>query len=148
MDVSPTPAEELLFIQREQFLDARAKGTPAMLAAYEIGWTPRQLKREMSDPAFAELVDCATERRDDAVEAKLYEKAAEGNMIAIQIVLFNRRARDFKDVKRIEINHSGGVQMDVVHSVRDGLLEALRGGMPIGELQSGGVLDVESDEVA
>ena len=47
MDVSPR--EERLVEQREQFLVARAKGTPAMLAADEVGWTPRQLR----EPEFA-----------------------------------------------------------------------------------------------
>ena len=63
--------------EREEFPRARLiRRTHA--AATKVRWTPKQLKRMLADPEFAELIDDATERSLDGIEATLHRKAEEG----------------------------------------------------------------------
>ena len=89
--------------EKETFLDRVANGCPPLLAGHELRWSPKKTKEVMNDPEFADLVNAAIERGLDAVEATLMRKAQEGNMAAITMVLFNRRADRWRDVKRIDI---------------------------------------------
>lgn len=132
--------------QRERVFELVMSGVPRNLAGLEVGWTLRQCRLEFSDPDFAEMIDGAEELRDDGVEAALYHLAGKGNLGAIQMILFNRRASDWRDVKRIEVHSEHKVNLGEVASVKQALKEMLREGA-VGELQPGGVLDVESEEI-
>lgn len=127
-------------VERELFLELVASGTPAHLAGHEVGWTPRQTKRNIADPDFAELIGFARLRRDDGIEKVLYDVARKGNMNAIAMILLNRRADEFRDIKRIEVKNTHEVKGEIVHSVKQTVLELIAE-HGVGNLQIGGPLD-------
>ena len=104
--------------EKETFLDRVANGCPPLLAGHELRWSPKKSKEVMNDPEFADLVNAAIERGLDAVEATLMRKAQEGNMAAITMVLFNRRADRWRDVKRIEVRTDATVTINSIESVK------------------------------
>lgn len=121
--------EEQVFAEiaeREEFLTLVASGVPSRLAAYKVRWTPKQLKQMLADPDFAELIDDATERSLDGIEATLHRKAEEGNMAAIQMVLFNRRPRSWRDVRKIEITQRTDVTVVQVEATKQAAIALLR----------------------
>lgn len=132
-------------VERELFIELVASGTPPTLAGFEVGWTPRQTKLNLADADFAELIDYAKTRRDDRIEKTLYAIAEKGNMNAIAMILLNRRASDFRDIKRIEVKSEHTLQIGVVHSVKQGVLELLRE-HGVEALQVGSVIDADSTE--
>lgn len=103
-------SEEKLFddiVERELFIDLVAKGTPPDLAGIEVGWTPRRTKLNMADPDFRELIRMAQDRSLDSVELALFELATKGkNLGAMQMVLYNKRPEQWRDVRRIEVNNT------------------------------------------
>lgn len=132
-------------VERELFLELVADGTPPHLAGHEVGWTPRQTKRNVADPDFAELITFARLRRDDSIEKVLYDVARKGNMNAIAMILLNRRADEFRDIKRIEVKNTHEVKGEIVHSVKQSVLELIAE-YGVGALQHGGALDaIETD---
>lgn len=140
--------EEKLFddiVERELFLELIADGIPPNLAGFQCQWTPRQTKLNLADPEFAQLVRAARTRAVDSVEHMLFAQAKKGNMAAIQMVLYNERGEQWRDVKRIEVRGEVTVNhIDLVAAKEVALAELRRGN--IGELQPGGVLDAESYE--
>lgn len=111
--------------RRTSFLELVAVGTPELNAGIEVGWTPRQTRRNCQDPAFRELIDFAREQADGDIEHTLHELAKNGSLGAIQMWLFNRQPGRWKDVKRIEVRNEHAVQISVVNSVKQGALELL-----------------------
>lgn len=121
--------EETVFAEiteREEFLTLVASGVPQRLAAYKVRWTPKQLKQILADPDFVELIDDAAERSLDGIEATLHRKAEEGNMAAIQMVLFNRRPRNWRDVRKIEITQRTDVTVVQVEATKQAAIALLR----------------------
>jgi len=105
--------------EKETFLERVANGCPPLLAGHELQWNPKKVREIMADPEFAELVSASIERSIDTVEATLVRKAQEGNMAAITMVLFNRRADRWRDVKRIEVRTDATVTIQSVESVKE-----------------------------
>ena len=123
------PDEDAIFAlvrEREDFLDRVARGTPVNLAGFAVRWSPQRVKQELNDPQFAALVEAAIERSLDSIEETLHRKAVDGNMAAIQMVLFNRRAHRWRDVKRIVVRHEGGVSVQAVAATKAAAIELLR----------------------
>lgn len=140
-----------VFSKREEFLDKVRQGTPSAIAAYEVGWTPRQLDREMQDDEFVELFDMMVGIRDDAIEAVLYQKAVDGNQRAIEMWLYNRNPDRWKDSKTLKVENTGaelpqhvlaaavdGVRMGVLDAIRNGTLKELQ--RPVSEMP---IIDAE-----
>jgi hypothetical protein len=129
----------------EEFLDRIARGVPPHLAGYEVKWTPRKTEQMMADPEFSELIRYALDRGIDVVEAALMEKAQGGNMAAIQMVLFNRRADRWRDIKRIEVRTDATITIGTVESVKSAALALIaeRGVNAIQELNAGEIVDGE-----
>ena len=111
---------------RELFVELVAGGVAPINAGIQVGWTPRQLKRELADRDFKELVDAASERLIGSVEETLVAVAKRGNVAAITLFLFNRAPDRWRDVKRIEIKNDLTVSLGMVASVKQGALELLR----------------------
>lgn len=132
-------------VERELFLTLVADGIPPMLAGFEVQWTPRQTRLNLADPDFAVLIREAQTRNIDAIEHQLMVQAKKGNMAAIQLVLFNKRGDDWKDIKRVEVR--GHVTHSVVdiEGAKQAALEYLSQGR-VAELQPGGIMDAESSE--
>lgn len=122
------------------FLELIARGIPVTLAGIDVGWSPQQTMRRLKDPSFAELVEVYRDLSIDRIEAKVNEMAREGHFGAIQMVLFNRRPSDWRDVKHIVADQVSTVAEHVVQGVKEATLEMLRAG-GIAALQQGGQLD-------
>lgn len=134
-----------LVIQRSWFLEQVAGGCPLELAAYEVDWSPHQLREQLADQDFAILVDHAENRGLDEVERALMDMARNKNLGAIQMVLYNRRSSRWKDVKRVETHSTHEVGPATIAAVRGSVMEAIRlyGPAP---LQIGGALDQKGDD--
>lgn len=132
-------------IDAELFLLAISEGTPPDLAAHEVNWTPTHLRRQLANSEFASLVRYAQRRRDDGIERVLYDQARKGNMVAIQIILFNRRPEEFRDVKRVEVTTKSTIEVSIVQSVKAAALELMQE-QGAAVLQIGGAIDAESRE--
>lgn len=126
--------------QVETFLNSIASGVPELLAGVELGWSPRQTKARLADPEFAQLVGIYKDLANDGIERALYKLANSGHLGAIQMWLYNKRAEQWRDVRRIEVRNEHTINVDAVAAARDAVLAALTSGN-IGALQPGGALD-------
>lgn len=135
-------------VTKEQFLELVALGAHPVNAGVAVGWSPYKTKQVLKDPEFVELLAGARDRADATIEEALYVKAAQGNIAAIQMWLFNRRPEEWRDVKRIEIKSDHQVSIGVVQSVKQGVLELLRE-QGVGAMQAlgaGEIIDIEEIE--
>lgn len=112
-------------VERELFLIAVADGIPEENAGYEVGWTPTQTRRNLQDTEFAEMVDAARRRADGTIEAALFRLAKNGNLGAMQMWLYNRTPERWKDVKRIEVKNETTINVGVIASTKQAVLELL-----------------------
>jgi hypothetical protein len=143
-----TPSEQRLVLQRFEVLNAVANGAGRLHAAWEIGWDPRQMRRELEDPDFLEFVVDAENLVIESVEKALVEKAKAGVGWAVQFYLLNRSPARWKDVKRVEVVGTHQVNLNTVASAKAALLELIRE-RGAGALQAGvvGAIEVGSVEV-
>ena len=133
-------------VERELFVELVADGVPPQLAGFQVGWTPRQVKRNLADPDFAEIVAFAKERMVDSIEQSLVQLAKAKNLGAIQMVLYNLRGDQWKDVRRIEIKSEHTVNIGEIGTAKEVVLALLRE-QGTRALQPGNGLDVIEAEV-
>lgn len=112
-------------VERDLFVELIADGVPELNAGYEVGWTPTQTRRNMADPVFREIVEAARDRADGTIEAALFRLAKNGNLGAMQMWLYNRKPADWKDVRRIEVKNETTINLSVVESTKQAVLEML-----------------------
>ena len=122
-----TRAEEKQAAQHTCFFERVLEGCGPLNAAIEVGWSPSELKRKMNDPEFAETVNIVLERRLEGVEETIWAKAREGVRWAAQMVVYNHRSESWKDVRHIRTEHTTSLDPGVVTSVKQAMLEMLRG---------------------
>lgn len=122
-----TKADEREAVATSRFFERVMEGCGPINAAIEVGWTPAQLRVRMEDHDFAELVDIARERLLESVEEAVVVKAREGVRWAAQMVLYNARSERWKDVRHIKMERSGDLDPTIVSSVRQAMIEVLRG---------------------
>lgn len=127
----------------DTFLTDVRSGTGPLNAGIAVGWSPAQVRRLMKDPDFAQLVDDSREQLHESIESTLYRIAEAGNIKAIQMVLYNKRSDEWKDVRHIEVQRNETLEVGVVLSVKQAAVEMLREG-GVAALQS--PIDVESTE--
>lgn len=140
-------SEEKDIAAQAQFLEAIADGVPPVLAGIEVGWSPAETKRRLKDHEFSELVRVHLDMSIDSVERALHRLAVSGHLGAMQMILYNRRPQDWKDVRRIEVKTQSSVQVAVVTATAKQIaLELLKQG-GAAAVQPGGVLDVSSLEI-
>lgn len=129
-------------LERELFLMAVAAGTPPDLAGIEVSWTPRRTRLNLADPDFAEMVRMAQDRSLDSIELALYKLATEGkNLGAMQMILYNKRPVEWKDVRRIEVNQHTTISIGAVAATIEAAKALMREVGPAA-LQPGGALDI------
>lgn len=131
-------------VRCSEFFELIADGVPPNLAGYQVGWSPRDVKRKLADPDFAELVMAARERAIDWCEKALFDLAKSRNLGAIQMVLYNLRQGDWKDVKRIEVKTEHTVNIGEIGAAKE-IIAALLRENGTKALQPGGGLDVIED---
>lgn len=132
--------------QIEEWLRMIREGTPPILAGYEVGWLPAKTKKFLADRDVAELVEASADLAVDSVVKVLFDKARAGNMTAVQMILFNRRPQEWRDVKRVELRGEVRITADEAASQAAMVLAMLRQGA-VSELQPGGALDTYGDVV-
>lgn len=108
------------------FLDLVAEGVPEQNAAFEVGWTPRQMHGYLQDKTYAELVIAARDRADGTIEQVVFNKAKEGSPWAVQMYLFNRQPGRWKgNTQRIEVTSTKVGTAEMATAVREGILAVL-----------------------
>lgn len=132
----------------QDFLDLVQQNVAPLDAAIQVGWTPAEFRRVMSDRNFSQLVQEQEQVSVARVETKVQQLAEAGIPWAAQLVLFNKAPDRWSDRKRVEI---GSVtQVNVVHiETSKEALRALLKEDPVGMAQAlapGGALDEEIAE--
>lgn len=135
--------------EEEAFLEAVRLGVGPTNAAIAVGWSPAKLRRLQQDPEFVELLSIARECRLEGYEKVLHDLASAGHFRALQMVLFNERSEKWKDVRHIQVSRNDQLEVGVVLSVKNSVLELLQQN-GVETFQPGGaldVVDVESHEL-
>lgn len=122
-----TRAEQKEAGQMSRFFERVLQGCGPLNAAVEVGWSPAELNRKMGDADFAEMLAVIQERRIESVEEAVWAKAREGIRWAAQMVVYNHRSEQWKDVRHIRTERSGELDPGVVASVKQAMLEMMRG---------------------
>jgi len=133
-------------VERELFLELIADGIPVNLAGFQVAWTPKQVKANLADPDFAEMVAAAEDRMIDSIEKALVDLARNKNLGAIQMVLYNKRPTLWKDVRRIEVKSEHTVNIGEISAAKAAVMQLLRE-HGTHALQPGGGLDVIDAEI-
>jgi len=111
---------------REQFLGALKGGAGVEIAALAVGVTPRAAKKKIArDQRFREDVNEARSLADNAIQARLYDKALAGDIKAIIWWLKNRQPELWKDRREVDItqeirNYNFGYTRREEPEVREG----------------------------
>lgn len=133
--------EKLLFLEKLQ-----AGYGPLRAGQAGPGWSPQHTEIVMRDPDMQQLIQIIENMKDEDVERGVYIAAKTGNVTAGMFWLLNRRKEQWKDTKKIVVERSDKVSVEIVHSVKQSALELLRqAGVPA--LQPGGALDIVEAEV-
>ena len=122
-----TRAEEKQAAQHTRFFERVLEGCGPLNAAIEVGWSPSELNRKMKDPEVSDTVGIILERRLEGVEETIWAKAREGVRWAAQMVVYNHRSERWKDVRHIRTEVSSQLDPATVVSVKQAMLEVLRG---------------------
>lgn len=84
--------------RKSAYLDLLRNGGRRHASARAVGISPWTVVNRMNaDPKFAAAVERAEMEANEAVENALFEAALSGNVIAIQVWLYNRMAERWKD---------------------------------------------------
>jgi len=126
--------------QTEEFLELLRTGVGSLTAAVTVGWSPAQLRQFMRDEEFVALATQAQEHLYEDIEHTLFTMARNGNMKAIQMVLYNRRAGQWRDVRHIQVDKRESLDVGIVVSVKQAAIELLQA-QGVQALQPGGHLD-------
>lgn len=133
--------EKLLFLEKLQ-----AGYGPLRAGQAGPGWSPQHTEIVMRDPDMQQLISIIENMKDEDVERGIYIAAKTGNVTAGMFWLLNRQKEKWKDTKKIQIERSDRVSVEIVHSVKQSALELLRAA-GVGALQPGGALDIIEGEV-
>jgi hypothetical protein len=113
-----------------EFLELVKQGAGHLHAAYSVNWTQAQLKRQLKDPSFRELLEEAEEAKLESIEEMAYALAMRGNVRCLELFLYNKaRHRGWAPpTQRVEHVQEGKVEISVVQSVKEAAKEMLRSG--------------------
>ena len=145
-EAAPNTIEALELAEKELFLEKLVQGFEPLNAGLSIGWSPAHTKRVTTDPDMISLIATVRDIHDGDVRRSLLLQTMAGNMTAIQMWLYNRRPDEWKDTKRIVVERSEKISIELVHSVKQSALELLREA-GVAALQPGGPLDIIDAEV-
>lgn len=83
---------------KRNLIEMTRDGVPMATAAHQCGVSVNAVKKHMkNDPEFAEAMFEAEEEVIDLVEQSLLQRAISGDVIAAQVVLYNKRDRTWRD---------------------------------------------------
>lgn len=87
--------------KRMEFLTKLAVGVPISTAAHEVGVSRQTIyEYAKSHEDFQELMADAGDLYMDQMESALFNKALSGDVIALQVVLYNRRPNRWSDRRK------------------------------------------------
>lgn len=97
------------------YLDALRRGLRKGPAAESIGMTRDGIRKAASsDPEFAAAIEAAELDAVEAVEDALYDAALSGNIVAIQVVLYNRAPGRWADRRNLKMTGADGGPIKIV----------------------------------
>jgi hypothetical protein len=145
-EVDPNSMEALELTEKRMFLEKLQAGYGAHRAGQAIGWSPQHTDKVMREPDMVQLMDIINNMLDEDVERGIYIAARSGNVTAGMFWVLNRQPEKWRDTKKIVIERSDKVSVEIVHSVKQSALELLRAA-GVQALQPGGALDIVDAEV-
>jgi hypothetical protein len=97
-------------IKKAKFLELLSEGSRRGAAAKSIGIS-RQIITEFAkdNEEFRNAIDEAEMDANEVVEDALYKAACKGNVVAIQVWLYNRVPDKWTDKRNVEVRHSGNI---------------------------------------
>jgi len=96
-------------IKQQEYIQQLSQGVGRCAAAEAVGVNVKTVERHMkADKAFAENVSTAEMFRDDQMVNALYQSGINGNVIAQQVWLYNRRPDRWKDARKYQITGEEG----------------------------------------
>lgn len=128
-----------------QFLEKMLDGWGPFTAGQSIRWSPRKITQMMARPDIRELVEVVQGAKDESIERAFYRTGLAGNVTAQLAWLYNRKPHMWKDTKRVVVERSEQISIEVVHSVKQAALEMIRE-HGARALQPGGAIDVTSSD--
>lgn len=145
-EVEPNSMAALEYQEKLLFLEKMQGGYGPLRAGQSVGWSPQHTEVVMRDPDMRQLISIIENMKDEDVERGIYIAGKTGNVTAAIFWMLNRKPEQWKDTKKIQIERSDKVSVEIVHSVKQSALELLKAaGVPA--LQPGGALDIIEGEV-
>ncbi len=104
--------------KQEKFLQLVSEGSRRGIAAESVGVT-RQCVSYLAghNEEFAKALELAEMDANEQVEDALFQAATSGNVVAIQVWLYNRSPQEWADRRRVEGKVEGKVLHAHIHSV-------------------------------
>jgi hypothetical protein len=113
-DLLGSPHREFDARRRAKFLELVAQGVPRSAAARGCGVHRATVWRAMkNDEQFAAEVAYAEDLACDEVESALFQAAVNGNVVAQQVWLYNRRPDRWMDKRNVQVTGAGGGPVQV-----------------------------------
>ena len=116
-------------LKKDEFLELLREGMRRGKAAGEVGVNRATVQRHMNRyPTFADEVSEAEMHADEEVEDALYQAAISGNVVAIQVWLYNRRPERWQDRRqaRHQIEGPDGGPIAIKPDLSDLTVDELR----------------------
>jgi hypothetical protein len=111
--------------RRREFIERVAQGYGTYFAGLAVGWSEAQINRVMNEPEMIEIVKTLDEFHNDTVEFAILRSSQAGNMQAARMwALAKMPERGWVERKTHVIE--GQARLDVVHSVKEAIREAIQ----------------------
>lgn len=112
--------------QVQEFLGYVKDGSGPETAAYALDWTPRQLKKLMSDEAFQRDLQQILEMKNEAIEETIYRLAMRGNTRMLELWVFNRVPERWAPAtQKIKIDKTTHHSVELVGSAVEAVRQAI-----------------------
>lgn len=110
----------------QEFLGLVQANVSPLDAAIQVGWTPSEYRRRMSDRYFSQLVLEADQVSVARVETKVQQLAEQGVPWAAQLVLYNKAPEKWSDRKRVDVGNVTQVNVTLIETSKEALRAMLR----------------------
>jgi hypothetical protein len=110
----------------QEFLGLVQANVSPLDAAIQVGWTPSEYRRRMSDRYFAQTVLEADQVSVARVETKVQQLAEQGVPWAAQLVLYNKAPEKWSDRKRVDVGNVTQVNVTLIETSKEALRAMLR----------------------
>lgn len=123
--------EEFDLEDQTRFFELLAEDYGPMEIGLSMGWSPAAVKRFVTEPSRAELIEMVTEAQHESVERGIIRGARAANSTAMKLYAYNKmQHRGWADRSKLEI--TGKSQQEIVISVGEAISEKLRATVGLG----------------